>query len=469
MKPKGEWFMYIKVPSYLETLADIFEQRGYPLYIVGGYIRNAILGLNDKDIDICSKATPNDVRKILRGTKYSVSVKNERLGVIAIHYENEYIEHATFREEVYEVPGIHTPTSVNFVESIEEDYSRRDFSCNAIYYRISTREIIDPAGGVADLQKRIVKTCTLPRLVFQNDGIRILRMVRFACSLTLNIDPETFAVAKQNVFRLKFISKQTIRDEFSRIIQADIEYPELPNSYYAHSRGLFLIGELGAWKYVIPEIARMKESGLMANKTQTLYTHTLTCAEVSAPEVRLSALLHDIGKLRSYETNGTFAHHAEIGSALIPDILGEKGLNYSNDIVRRVTKLIACHKFDEHGVASKKSVKLFIIENYRIFPLIIMLKHATTIAKNPNVSSSKIANRWQNIYQAMVRQNVPFEKKYVAVNGAFVMKHFPSLPKYMVSECMNFLHQYAVLHPRKNKEKYLYKQAQKFCKQAHCL
>lgn len=460
--------MYIPVPSYLETLAEIFEKHKHPLYIVGGYIRNAILGLQDTDIDICSQATPNEVRAMLHGTPYTVTVKNERLGVVAIHYQNEYVEHATFREETYEVPGIHTPTSVNFVENIEEDYSRRDFSCNAIYYRISTREIIDPAGGVADLQSRTLKTCTIPRLVFQNDGIRILRMVRFACTLALNIDPETYAVAKQNVFRLKFISKQTIRDEFSRIIQADIEYPELPNSYYAHSRGLYFIGDLGAWKYIIPEVERMKESGLMASKTQTLYAHTLTCVEVSAPEVRLSALLHDIGKLRSYEANGTFMHHEAIGAALIPDLLGEKGLNYSNDVVRRVTKLIACHKFDAHGIARKSDVKLFIIENYRIFPLIILLKHATTIAKNIELTSSKIANRWQNIYRQMVNQNVPFEKKMLAVNGAQVMQAFPKLPKHMVSECMDALHRFAVLHPKKNTEKHLLNQAKKFCKKVKC-
>ncbi|MEG1581852.1 MAG: HD domain-containing protein [Clostridia bacterium] len=352
--------MKLIVPNEVKKLASLFARHGKPLYIVGGFIRDSFLGVKNSDIDLASCATIKDIIDILYNTEFTIKVKSERLSTIEISCGELRMEHATFRREWYEGSGGHTPTSVEFVDSIEEDYIRRDFTINAIYYDITNDTIVDPCEGMVDLSHYLVKSVTIPRMVFENDGLRILRMIRLACTLVLDIDGNTFKSAKENIFRLQFISASRIRDEFSRIIQADIEHPEVEGHETAHSRGLLLLGEIGAWAYIIPQIESMRTNEMMFSGNERLYDHVIRVVELSAPEVRLSALLHDIGKETCMKMQGNFNDHAIVGAALIEDILGSEGLNYPRDVVMRVKQIIAGHNFDKYGLAFESTIRRFI-------------------------------------------------------------------------------------------------------------
>ena len=145
----------MKISSELKELSNIFSEHGKPLYIVGGYVRDSYLGIQSlirDDIDLCSSVKPNELRKMLEGTNFSISSLNEKFGVMEINGKRRY-EYATFRKEIYEDES-HSPTSVEFISSLEEDARRRDFRINAIYYDIQNGSFIDPLGGVEDLKDR---------------------------------------------------------------------------------------------------------------------------------------------------------------------------------------------------------------------------------------------------------------------------------------------------------------------------
>ena len=195
----------IEVSENLEKLAHKLKSKA-DIFIVGGYVRNSLLGIGDTDIDLCSKLTPDQLKTYLKGTNYVVKDKNKKLGTVTISIGSEEYEHTTFRSEEYDKTGKHSPVSICFVDDIRQDAKRRDFTVNCIYYSIVRKKIIDIYSGVYDLQKRRIKAIETPEFVFSKDGLRILRMIRIACELNFKIDHETYRVAKQMSYRIKDIS-----------------------------------------------------------------------------------------------------------------------------------------------------------------------------------------------------------------------------------------------------------------------
>ena len=208
--------MKIKCSNSLIRLAQIFGHQT-PLYIVGGYVRNAIMGRQDTDIDICSALTIEQVMHILDGTEYLVKIKSAKMGTVTIICGNEEYEHTTFRHEMYDDIGTHTPTSVEFVNSLEDDSRRRDFTINSIYYNITTGKIIDIFGGVADTNNKIVKCIIDGDYVFGSDGLRILRCLRFAVELGFAIENETMQSLIKNKAKLNAITGERKTSELKKM------------------------------------------------------------------------------------------------------------------------------------------------------------------------------------------------------------------------------------------------------------
>ena len=203
----------MKIPVELKELSKIFSANGKKLYIVGGFVRDAFLNIQSlirNDIDLCSNVKPKELRKMLAGTAFEVKSINESVGVMAIHGKKRY-EHATFRREIYESES-HTPDRIEFINSVEEDALRRDFKINAIYYDIEKNEYVDPLGGIHDLKEQVITTTRVPKVVFNDDPERILRLVRFACSLGLRIAEDELYYAKQNAYKVQFISKFRLKN-----------------------------------------------------------------------------------------------------------------------------------------------------------------------------------------------------------------------------------------------------------------
>ena len=148
--------MKLKVPEEIIDLAEIFEKNHAKLYIVGGYVRSSILGVEYRDdIDLASAMHPEYIIQMLKNTKFNVSYKNKLTGVLAIEFNGEIFEHATFRTECYAVSGEHMPCEVEFINDIFTDASRRDFTASSIYYDISACEFIDPFNGISDIKNKI--------------------------------------------------------------------------------------------------------------------------------------------------------------------------------------------------------------------------------------------------------------------------------------------------------------------------
>ena len=220
----------IKVPKSLLNLSKLFP---VDLYIVGGYVRNQLLGIKNDDIDICSSLTLDRVEELLSESDFKFKLKSKTLGTATISKGDEKFEYTTFRRDFYPNNGQHSPERVEFVESIEEDAKRRDFTCNAIYYDIRYDRLIDFYNGKVDIEKRILRTVETPDVVFSHDGVRILRLFRFQCELNFKIDKETLEGAFKYKENLRDISGERLVYEITRILHSSSAYKGLskPNAY----------------------------------------------------------------------------------------------------------------------------------------------------------------------------------------------------------------------------------------------
>ncbi len=455
--------MFIRVPNEVVKLAEIFQKKGEKLYLVGGYIRNQLLGIKDDeniDIDVCSSCLPEKVLKILENSPFEANYMSKEMGVVEIK-NTLRVEHATFRKETYEKSGAHTPTKVEFIKDLEEDALRRDFRCNAIYYDIIGDEIVDPLDGVGDTAKRIIRTTLKPDEVFKSDGERVLRMVRFAATLGFKIDDKTFESAKRHASRLADISMSRKREEFSRIVLADTEYPFLPDKKYAHARGLNMLAELDAIKYIMPVLDEIRLSGLIEDRKKPLFEHIMNVFAFSAPEVRLSALLHDVGKARAYAAYGNFNGEEEYAPVIIEKTLGNEGLGYSKKIVERVKRVVLGNNFNKRGFENAKNIRHFIVDNFDCIELIIKLKNAIAQDKSNNTRRSKSAEQINKIYIKMQNNNAPITLDKLAIKGDVLIKSFPELKVNRTSELLKALQYKCVDVPTLNTEKCLLELAEK--------
>ena len=216
----------IKYPAFLDLLSDIFSRHGHTLYIVGGYVRDALLGFESDDIDICSDALPEDVMHMLNGADgFALAQCCLPLGTIIIRYKGVSLEYTAFRRESYRGDGTHTPDEISFGATLEEDASRRDFTCNSIYYSIIDNEIIDLFGGRDDIENKTMRTTRPPHEVFSEDALRILRMARISAETLFIPKSDVIDSAKVLKKHLLNLSRERILREMEKLLCADEKYP----------------------------------------------------------------------------------------------------------------------------------------------------------------------------------------------------------------------------------------------------
>ncbi len=244
--------MKMNLSHNLNKLAEIFG-KDTPLFAVGGCVRNALMRLDYHDIDICACLKVNEVEKLLTGTDFEVRVKNQKLNTCEIICGDNRYEYATFRKEFYLAGGAHSPNKTSFDATIVEDVSRRDYTCNSLYYEIINKKLIDFFGGERDIKNKVIKTVLEPEAVLVNDGVRIMRLVRFAAEFNFEIDETTFEAAKKYRDNLNNISKEHIKQEFLKIINANATYKKIDRkSLFNKNRaynGIKLLDKLDLWKY----------------------------------------------------------------------------------------------------------------------------------------------------------------------------------------------------------------------------
>ena len=206
----------MKVDKNIKKLAKEIKKTGHTLYIVGGYVRDFLLDLDSTDIDICSSLDIDTLCKICESLQFKYSTINKKLGTIQISCNNIKYEYTQFRSESYS-QGNHSPNSVEFVADINIDAVRRDLTINSIYYDILNEQLVDPVNGIKDLHRKILRTPKNPEITLNDDGLRILRLIRFASTYDFKFDKKTLKQLILNTAKLKYISAERILKEIKQL------------------------------------------------------------------------------------------------------------------------------------------------------------------------------------------------------------------------------------------------------------
>ena len=246
---------------WLSAMARVFDKAGAELYIVGGAVRNPLMGLPLSDIDVCGPARPEAVCAFCEGTPIRAHLRAAHFGTVELHITDEngkhqMAEYTTWREDSYRCG--HRPDSVKFTNDISVDSVRRDFSVNALYRRVREdhlEDVIDPTGGLAHLEQGVLHTVTPdPDRVLGDDGLRILRAARFQAELDLEPTPALMESLARNAHLLRDIACERLRDEWQKVLMADLRYPMLKRRFPATYSGLDTIHRIGAWAYLFGNI-----------------------------------------------------------------------------------------------------------------------------------------------------------------------------------------------------------------------
>jgi len=277
------------------SLASRFKSAGFKLALVGGSVRDILLGRLGNDLDFTTDALPEEIKKTIKGEVEDIWEIGAKFGTIGARKDGIVFEITTYRSEIY-VAESRKP-EVKFGDSIEADLLRRDFTVNAMAIELTTETptFIDPHNGVRDLLNKVLKTPGSPELSFGDDPLRMLRAARFAAQLSFTISPELLALMTEMAKRLQIISAERIRDEFIKIVMS-------PNPRI----GITTLVDTGLCDQFLPEIPKLRLEIDEHHHHKDVYEHTLTVVEQSmALESRLgganlinqnAALLHDIGK-----------------------------------------------------------------------------------------------------------------------------------------------------------------------------
>lgn len=338
----------------VRDIAEAFASAGYDLHLVGGPVRDALMGRSGHDLDFTTDARPDAIESLLRplarGT-WDVGRAFGTIGSVFGHGADEVVvEVTTYRADTYD-PASRKP-AVAFGDTLAGDLGRRDFTVNAMALSVVTGAFADPHGGLADLAAAVLRTPAAPEVSFGDDPLRMMRAARFASQLGFVPAPEVVAAMAAMADRIGIVSAERVRDELSRLMLTDAPRP-----------GLDLLVRTGLAARVVPEVAALEREVDEHNRHKDIYQHTLTVVEQSielervrghAPDLvgRLAALFHDVGKpaTKRFEGGGkvSFHHHDVVGAKLTRKRL--TALRFSSEEVKAVARLVELHlRF--HGYA----------------------------------------------------------------------------------------------------------------------
>ncbi len=333
----------------LVELAERFAAAGHEIALVGGPVRDALLDRPGVDWDLTTSATPDEVERLVAGWADATWDVGREFGTIGLRKGDHQVEITTYRTDTYDSAS--RKPVVAFGDTIEGDLSRRDFAVNAMAVRLPSLEFVDPFGGLADLDARVLRTPVTAEQSFDDDPLRMMRAARFASQLGFAPAPDVVAAMTAMADRIGIVSAERVREELSKLVLG------------AHPRvGLTLLVDTGLAEHVLPELPALRLERDEHHRHKDVYEHSLTVLEqaidqedrLGGPDlvVRLAALLHDIGKPRTrrFQPGGavTFHHHDVVGAKMARKRL--KALRYSNDVVDQVSRLVELHlRFHGYG------------------------------------------------------------------------------------------------------------------------
>ena len=384
--------MFAALPPEIHELGRLFDEAGHELALVGGPVRDAVLGRSSADLDFTTSARPDQTDALLRRWNRGGALwdMGREFGTLGAAREDIKVEITTYRTESYD-PESRKP-QVAFGDTIEGDLSRRDFTVNAMAVRLPSLEFVDPFDGLADIAAQVLRTPVAPEQSFTDDPLRMMRAARFVSQLGFSIEQGTADAARALADRIAIVSAERVRDELVKLMLG------------AHPRaGLIQLVDLGLAAHVLPELPAMQLEIDEHHHHKDVYEHSLTVLEQAidlesapgsdgpceAPDLvlRLAALLHDIGKpaTRKYEPGGavTFRFHETVGAKMAAKRL--RALAFDKDTIKKVARLVELHlRF--HGYAdapwSDSAVRRYVTDAGPLLQHLHRLTRADVTTRN---------------------------------------------------------------------------------------
>lgn len=438
--------MELKIPEKAEIILHTLEEAGYEAYVVGGCVRDSILGRSPDDWDITTSAKPEEVKALFRRTVDTGLIH----GTVTVMLDKEGFEVTTYRVDGEYEDGRH-PKEVSFTASLEEDLKRRDFTINAMAYN-PKRGLVDLFGGVQDMQNRIIRCVGNPLERFTEDALRILRAVRFSAQLGFSIEGETLKAISVLAPNLKYVSAERIQVELLKLLVSP--HPDYLRTAY----------EAGITREILPEFDRCMETE--QNTPHHCYNvgeHTLqSLLNIRADKVlRLTMLLHDFGKpvVKRTDENGRdhFKTHGPEGEKMAVSIL--RRLKMDNDTIRKVRSLIKWHDYRpiEEAVSVRKAVSLIGEE---LFPLYLEVQKADILAQSLYNREKKLKrlSGVEALYKEIMEKGECISLKTMALTGRDLITA-GYMPGRELGEILEKLLAHVLENPEDNKKEILLKLA----------
>lgn len=399
--------MKIDMPENANRIITTLEAAGYEAYIVGGCVRDSILGLTPEDWDITTSARPEQVKTLFRRT-LDTGIKH---GTVTVMFGKEGYEVTTYR-----IDGKYTdhrrPEQVEYTASLKEDLKRRDFTINAMAYS-HKQGVIDLFGGREDLERKLVRAVGCAAERFDEDALRILRAVRFSGQLDFEIESETKKAMMAQAKYLTGISAERIREELTKLLLS------------AHPEKLVDAYEMGITFYILPEFdAMMKQPQNNPHHQYTVGAHTIEVIKEVEPTVicRFGALLHDVGKPAAHSTDEKgidhFYKHSIIGAEIAETVL--KRLRFDNDSVKTICKLVLWHDYGMGECPGKKSFRNALSKmGTDFFPLYVQIKRADIMAQSNYHKEDKwnTLKTMESMYREILEDEDCLKIRDLAING----------------------------------------------------
>ncbi|MDQ6613974.1 MAG: CCA tRNA nucleotidyltransferase [Actinomycetota bacterium] len=425
-------------PLLAETseLAARFQQAGFRLYLVGGVVRDALLGRLEPghyDLDFTTDARPDDIETVVAGWADALWLQGKRFGTIGLAKNGQRIEITTHRAEAYH-PDSRKP-DVEFADAIEADLSRRDFTVNAMALALPEPRLIDPYDGLADLAAHRLSTPLSPEVSFTDDPLRMLRAGRFIAGYQLAPDRDLVAAVTRLRSRLEIVSDERIRDELDKLVVA--EDP---------TEGLWFLVSTGLAEEFLPELPALAVEQDPIHRHKDVLAHTIAVVAKCGPDriLRLAALFHDVGKpkTRSFGPGGvvTFHHHEVVGARMTRDRM--RALKYPAQDIEQVSRLVELHlRFHTYKMGwTDSAVRRYVRD---AGPLLERLNELTRCdCTTRNATKARALSRRMDDLEARIadlRQREELAAIRPDLDGTEVMAHLGLKPSRAVGEALDFL------------------------------
>jgi poly(A) polymerase/tRNA nucleotidyltransferase (CCA-adding enzyme) len=448
-----------QIPKEVARVTETLEKEGFEAWIVGGCVRDTLLGRKPSDWDVTTNATPEDIQRLFENTFYT----NE-FGTVGVVHDGEVPESLKVIEVTpYRLEGKYSdarrPDSVAFSQKIEDDLKRRDFTVNALAYNAVKGELLDLYDGLKDMEDKVLRAVGDPKERFEEDALRIMRAVRLSAQLDFSIEENTRTAMAECAKQLEKISKERIRDEFVRLLNS----PEPKNA-------ITLSRELGILRFIAPELE--EGIGIEQNQAHTydVFEHNVRTLQHAADKewsfiVRLAGLFHDVGKPATRKwseekKDWTFHGHDVVGAKMTKKIL--QNLKFSRETIEKATNLVRWHMFFSDPDKVTLSAVRRIVANVGKEHIedLVRLRICDRIGTGRPKEQPFRLRKYQSMIEQAMRD--PISVQMLKIDGKGLMEVTGEKPGPRLGWMLHALLEEVLDEPNKNTEKYLQGRAKEF-------